>query len=165
VGKKKNTVQNRRARGLVEKLVEEKFFFLIAAFLLWVKVVVGKGRGKIGIGELHFFKPADVSFAPYLEPKETIPCFFVGECEGVCRTPFKALFVNLHSITTHFLTFHHTIHFIFFKKKKPYQIIHFLYHIIYYLNKKKITTKQIFSLSNTTFSFSHINHLFIYFNP
>jgi hypothetical protein len=104
VGKKKNTIQNRRARGLVEKLVVEKFFFLIAAFLLWVKVVVGKGRGKIGIGELHFFKPADVSFAPYLEPKETVPCFFVGECEGVCRTPSKALFVNLHFITTHSTT-------------------------------------------------------------
>jgi hypothetical protein len=39
-----------------------------------------------------------------------------------------------------------------FFSKKTYQIIHFLYHIIYYSNKK-IITKQNFSLSNTIFSF------------
>ena len=53
---------------------------------------------------------------------------------------------------------HYSLHFF---SKETYQIIHFLYHIIYYSNKK-ITIKQIFSLSNTTFLFSHTNNLFIY---
>jgi hypothetical protein len=68
----------------------------------------------------------------------------------------------MDALTIHSSTFHHTIHFIFPKKKKTYQIIHFLDHIIYNLNKK-IITKQNFSLFNTTFSFSHTNHYF--FNP
>ena len=76
------------------------------------------------------------------------------------RNTTKALFVK-HLIPSHFLTFDHTIHFILFFLKKKYQIIHFLYHIIYYSNKK-ITTNQNFPLFNTTFLFFHVNHLFIF---
>ena len=74
--------------------------------------------------------------------------------ERPCGVPFKRyLPYLLNNISFHHISPHSTTLFtLFIFFKNIYQIIHFLYHIIYYSNKKSIT-KQIFLFFNTTFSF------------
>jgi hypothetical protein len=54
--------------------------------------------------------------------------------------------------------------FYFFEEKKSNHSLFISHHLLFItIQIKKITTKQNFSLSNTTFSFSHINHYFLLF--
>ena len=75
----------------------------------------------------------------------------------------KALFVNLHPITTHSPTFHHTIHFFFFPKKNIY-IKSFTFYIrSFTIQINKSLRNKFFHFSIPLFHFSiSIIYLLIY---